>query len=67
MEVELAAMETAGVTEPVVMAIAFEVAVEIVVQLAFEVMITVTWSPLASELLIKVGELVPAFDPFTCH
>ena len=38
MDVELAVMETAGVTEPVVMVIAFEVAVEIVVQLAFEVM-----------------------------
>jgi hypothetical protein len=67
MDVELAVMETAGVTEPVVMVIAFEVAVEVVVQLAFEVMITVTWSPLASEPLVNVGELVPAFDPFTCH
>jgi hypothetical protein len=67
MDVELAAMETVGVTEPVVRVIAFEVAVEIVVQLAFEVMIAVTWSPLASELLVKVGALVPTFDPFTCH
>jgi hypothetical protein len=67
MELELAAMETAGVTEPVVMAMALEVAVEVVVQLALEVMITVTWSPLESELLVKVGELVPAFTPFTCH
>jgi hypothetical protein len=49
------------------MAMALEVAVDVVVQLAFEVIITVTWSPLASELLVKVGELVPAFDPFTCH
>jgi len=67
MEVELAAMETAGATELVVMVMALEVAVGVVTQLAFEVMITVTWSPLASELLVKVGELVPAFDPFTCH
>jgi hypothetical protein len=67
MEVELAAMETAGATELVVMVMALEVAVGVVTQLAFEVMITVTWSPLASELLVKVGELVPAFDPFICH
>jgi len=67
MDVELAVMETAGVTEPVVMVIAFEVAVEIVVQLAFEVMIRVTWSPLPSELLVKVGEFVPAFSPLICH
>jgi hypothetical protein len=67
MDVDVAEMETAGVTEFVVMAMALEVAVEVVVQLAFEVMITVTWSPLASELLVKVGELVPAFDPLICH
>jgi hypothetical protein len=66
-EVELEAMETAGVTEPVVIATALEVAVEVVVQLAFEVMIAVTWSPLASKPLVKVGALVPTFDPFTCH
>ena len=67
MEVEPAAMETAGVTEPVVIAMALEVAVGVVVQLAFEVMIAVTWSPLASEPLVKVEALVPTFDPFTCH
>jgi hypothetical protein len=67
MEVELAAMETAGVTEPVVMAIAFEVTVEVVGQLAFEVIITVTWSPLASELVVRVAEFVPAFTAFICH
>ena len=67
MDVDVAEMETAGVTVFVVMAMALEVAVDVVVQLAFEVIITVTWSPLASELLVKVGELVPAFDPFICH
>jgi hypothetical protein len=67
MEVELAAMETAGATELVVMVMALEVAVEVVVQLAFDVMITVTWSPLANALVVKVGELVPAFTPLTCH
>jgi hypothetical protein len=67
MEVELAAIETAGVTELAVMVIALEVAVEVVVQLAFEVMITFTWSPLASEPLVKVGALIPAFDPLICH
>jgi hypothetical protein len=66
-EVELAEIETAGVTEPAVMLIALEVAVELVKQLAFEVMMTVTWSPLASELVVKVGELVPALTPFICH
>ena len=67
MTVELAVIETAGVTGLVLMVMALEVAVEVDVQLAFEVMITFTWSPLASEPLVKVGELVPAFDPFTCH
>jgi len=66
-EVELAVIETDGVTELVVMVIALDVAVDVVVQLAFEVMITVTWSPLARELVVKVEELVPAFAPFICH
>ena len=46
---------------------AFDVAVDVVMQLAFDVMITVTWSPLTSVLVVKVGELVPAFTPFICH
>jgi hypothetical protein len=66
-EVEVAAMETDGVTEPVVILMAFEVAVEVVVQLAFEVMMTVTWSPLFSTPVVKVGELVPALTPFIFH
>jgi hypothetical protein len=66
-EVELAAMETEGVTELVVIPTALDVAVEVVTQLAFDVITTVTWSPLASELVVKVGELVPALAPFICH
>jgi hypothetical protein len=50
-----------------VIVIVLEVAVVVVAQLAFDVMITVTWSPLASELVVKVGELVPAFAPLICH
>jgi hypothetical protein len=49
------------------MVMALEVAAGVVAQFAFDVMITVTLSPLANELPVKVGELVPAFDPFTCH
>jgi hypothetical protein len=60
-------METEGVTAVVVIVMVLEVAVAVVMQLAFDVMITVTWSPLANALVVKVGELVPAFDPFTCH
>jgi len=66
-DVDDAEMETDGVTEAVEMVMALEVAVEVEAQLAFEVMITVILSPLASELWMKVGELVPAFDPFICH
>jgi hypothetical protein len=67
MEVELAVIETEGVTELDVTVMTLDVAVDVVVQLAFEVMITVTWSPLARELVVKVGELVPALTPFICH
>jgi hypothetical protein len=66
-EVELAVIETDGATELVVMVIAFDVAVDVVVQLAFDVIITVTWSPLTREPVVKVEELVPAFTPFICH
>jgi hypothetical protein len=66
-DVELAEIETAGVTELAVIVMALDVAVAVVIQLAFDVMITVTRSPLASELLVKVEELVPAFTPFICH
>ena len=66
-EVELAVMDTEGVTEFVVIPIAFDVAVEVVVQPALDVMITVTWSPFARALLVKVDALLPALTPFTCH
>ena len=66
-EVELAVIETDGVTELVVIVMVLDVAVDVVVQLAFDVMVTVTWSPLARELVVKVEELVPAFAPFICH
>ena len=66
-EVDVAVMDTDGVTELAVIVITLEVAVGVVVQFAFDVMITVTWSPFASELVVKVEELVPAFAPFICH
>ena len=66
-EVEEALIETDGVTELVVIVITLLVAVDVVVQLALDVMITVTWSLFASEPDVNVGELVPAFTPFTCH
>jgi hypothetical protein len=66
-EVELAVIETDGVTEFVVIPMALDVAVEVVVQLALDVMFTVTWSPFARELLVKVDALVPALTPFICH
>ena len=66
-EVEEALIETDGVTELVVMVTTLLVAVEVVAQLALDVIITVTWSLFASELDVNVGELVPAFTPLTCH
>jgi hypothetical protein len=66
-EVDDALTETDGITEPTVMLITLLVAIAVVVQFALEVMITFTWSPLASELEVNVAELVPAFPPFICH
>ena len=66
-EVDEALIETDGVTELVVIVTTLLVAVEVVAQLAFDVIITVTWSLFASELEVNVAELVPAFTPFTCH
>ena len=66
-EVDEALIETDGVTELVVIVIILLVAVDVVVQLALDVMITVTWSLFASELDVNVGEFVPAFTPLTCH
>jgi hypothetical protein len=60
-------IETEGVTKLVVIVTTLLVAVEVVVQLAFEVMITVTWSLFARVLEVNVGELMPALVPFICH
>jgi len=67
MEVDDALIDTAGVTELVVIEITLLVAVDDVAQLALEVMITVTWSLFANELDVNVGEFVPAFTPLICH
>ena len=67
MEVEVAEIETDGVTELAAIEMILEVAVGAVIQVALEVIVTVTWSPLASELVVKVDELVPAFTPLICH
>ena len=66
-DVDDALIETEGVTEFVVMVITLLVAVVVVVQLALEVMTTVTWSLFASVLEVNVAELVPVFTPFICH
>jgi hypothetical protein len=60
-------METEGVTEAVVIVMMLEVAVVVVMQLALDVITTVTWSPLTNALVVKVDELVPAFTPLICH
>jgi hypothetical protein len=62
-----AMIETDGVIELTVMVTTLLVAVSGDAQAAFEVIITFTWSALASVLEVKVGELVPTFTPFTCH
>jgi hypothetical protein len=66
-DVDDALIETEGVTELVVMVSTLLMAVAAVVQVALEVMVTLTWSPFARLLVVNVGELVPAFTPFTCH
>ena len=66
-DVDEALMETDGVTELVDMVTILLVAVAVVLQLAFEVIVTLTWSPLARVVDTNVAELVPAFTPFICH
>ena len=66
-DVDDALIETDGVTELVVIVITLLEVVGVVTQLALEVMTTLTWSPFASALDVKVAELVPAFTPFTAH
>ena len=61
-------IETEGVTEEAaVMVIVLEVAVAGEEQGALEVIVTVTWSPLARELDEKLALLVPTFTPLTFH
>ena len=66
-DVDDALMDTDGVTELAVIVITLLLAVAGIAHAALDVMITVTWSLLLSELLVNVDELVPAFTPFTCH
>ena len=66
-DVDDALIETAGVTELVVMLTMLLVAVAVVVHVAFDVMMTLTWSALLSVPDVNVAELVPAFTPFICH
>ena len=66
--VALAAIETAGTTDALtVIVMLFEVAVIGEAQLAFEVRITVTTSPLFKVVLVNDVEFVPTLPPFTCH
>ena len=60
-------MVTEVVRELTVMLIRLLAVVGDDVQLALDVMTTLTWSPFASALDVNVGELVPAFTPFICH
>jgi hypothetical protein len=67
-EVELAVIETKGVTELVVTEMELLTAVGDVVQLAFLVITTETTSLLLSDELVKVTALAPGtLVPFICH
>jgi hypothetical protein len=62
-----AAIVTNGVTEVAFTLMTLLVTVEVVLQLALEVIIRLTWSPLASVLDVNVEAFVPAFTPLICH
>ena len=66
-EVDEALMETDGVTAFVETVMTLLVAFAVEVQLALDVMITLTWSPLASVLEVNVAAFEPAFTPLICH
>jgi hypothetical protein len=67
-EVELAVIDTAGVTEVEVIFIELLVAVVGFAQGALLVIVTVTASPLASDEVVKTAEVCPAtFTPLTFH
>lgn len=50
-----------------VIGIVLLVAVAGVAHIAFEVSINLTISPFTNPVVVKVGLLVPALTPFTCH
>jgi hypothetical protein len=58
---------TDGVSVVIVIVTGRLVAVGVVTQFALLVMVTVTTSPSANVLLVKVALFVPAFTPLTCH
>ena len=67
-EVEVAVTDTEGVTELVVMFIAALVADTGFAQASLLVITTVTASPLASDVVVKVEDVCPAtFTPFIFH
>jgi len=66
-EVDDALIETSGVVELADTLMTLLVALATAVQVALDVMTTLTWSPLASVLEVNVAEFVPAFAPFICH
>jgi hypothetical protein len=66
-DVDDALIETEGVTEFVVMVITLLPAVDEAAQLALDVMITLTWSPLVSVVGANIGAFIPALAPFICH
>ena len=64
----LSAIVTAGVTIAfTVMVIALDVAVDVLRQVALDVIITVTMLPLVNVEVLKVAEFVPTLALFTCH
>ena len=67
-EVEEAAIDTDGVAEEAtVMVTTLELAVSDEAHGAFEVITALTWSPFASVVEVKVGELEPTFVPLSLH
>jgi hypothetical protein len=64
----VSAMLTAGTTEALTAMVTLLLdAVVVVAQEEFEVIVQATTLPLASVVVVKVAELVPAATPFTLH
>ena len=57
----------AGPPGDTVIVIVLEIAEGGVAQVALEVMVTVTMSPLAKLFVVYVGKFVPTLTPLTCH